>query len=120
MVGLHLVGQPMLIINGPELVEDIMTRLAPYVTKEHVQRDLNRFLLYESIFFKKTEESDFAKRRKALSSSLFKNKLVLMMESIKRVTLEHLREYKDEDKVNIGEFFRQLQSKIIIQFAIGG
>ena len=34
--------------------------------------------------------------------------------------MQHLREYKDQDKFNIGEFFRELQSKIIIQFAIGG
>ena len=80
MIGMHVLGQSMLIVQSPELVEEIFGPLGKYVTKEEQIRDLNSFLVVDSIFFKKTEDLDFPKRRKGLSSSLFKNKLLLMMQ----------------------------------------
>ena len=50
-------------------------------------------LFGDGIFFKLSEDADFSARRKALASSLFKNKLTLMMNEIKRVTLDHLGFY---------------------------
>lgn len=46
--------------------------------------------------------------------------MMLMMEEIKKVTMEHIREHKDASELDIGEFFRTLQSKIITQFCVGG
>jgi len=109
----HLAGISLVSIGSPELFEECFVNLAKWSTKEKWQKVRNWMLFGGAIFFKLSEEADFSARRKALASSLFKNKLTLMMHEIKRVTLDHIREYKDVDRLDIGDFFKRLQTKII-------
>lgn len=105
MVGMHLAGVSFLMINSPELVKEVFVDLAKYVTKNPWEQQLSEMFLGNGIFFKPSEHKDFPTHRKALSSSLFKNKLVLMMKEIKRVTFQHLKRYKDTETLDITDFF---------------
>ena len=121
LCGMVMLGNPFLTVNSPELFEKIFTPpLSKYVTKNPLEKDATHMLFKEAFFFKLSEDKDFAERRKTLSSSLFKDKLRLMMNQIKRVCMEHIREHKDKDEFDIVDFFLRLQGKIIIQFGLGG
>lgn len=91
----HVIGVSLLCLNSAEAMEQSFIKYAKQTTKNKTKRDSAKLLLGDSIFFKLTEDDDFNQRRKALSSSLFKNKIRKMMEDIKEVTMEHIGEYKE-------------------------
>jgi len=118
--GMILAGNPFLNVGSPEAFEQIFIHLAKYVSKNPVERDMATLFMPDAIFFKESDDADFKPRRHSLSSSLFKAKLLSMMEDIKKLTLIKIKERENETEFDIIGFFLELQASVIIQFAIGG
>ena len=93
--GLHLLGTPMVVLSTAEAMEENFIKYPKETTKNSAKRDGAKLIVGDATFFKLTEDEDFSKRRRALTSSLFKKKIRQMMESIKEVTMEHIRDYRD-------------------------
>jgi len=108
ITGVHLAGNPFLTASGPEAFEQIFIPLAKYVSKNPAEKELATLMLPDAIFFKDSHESDFKPRRRSLSSSLFKAKLLSMMEDIKKLTLIKIKERENEKELDIVDFFLNL------------
>jgi hypothetical protein len=118
--GIQLIGNSLLNVGSPEAFEAIFIPLAKYVSKNPLERELATQMFPDAIFFKESDAADFKPRRHSLSASLFKAKLVFMMEDIKRLTLIKIKERESQTEFDIIQFFLELQASIIIQFGMGG
>jgi len=80
------------IINAPEYLEDVYVRLNSMHTKHEYERRVFNLLIPTSIVFLESENKDYPERRKILSAAFYKNNVARMIELIKRVTIEIVRD----------------------------
>jgi hypothetical protein len=93
-------------------------------TKHDLFRSIFSLIRGKNIAFVDSFDPEYAPRRKALSSAFFKNKLLLMVDTIKEVTLDYIREKQTQCKdgvlvENAPEFTKKLYCKIIINLCVG-
>jgi cytochrome P450 len=68
-------------------------------------------LIPKSILFQSGRDQNYVEKRKALSGAFFKSKLVQMTETIKKVTLDHIRQLQaqgDGQVVNMARVTTEL------------
>lgn len=74
-----------------------------------------------SIVFLETEHKDYAQRRKILASAFYKNNVSKMIDLIKSVTVNIVRDLheKKTSEVDIVELTKHLQQRVIINVSVG-
>lgn len=89
-----------------------------FFDKHHNTQKLFIGLMEKTILFEKTTER-WAKKRKSLSSAFYKQKLVKMTESIKRITLEHMKLWKEKGQIDLISAINEIQTDIILECGFG-
>jgi cytochrome P450 len=80
------------ILNAPEYLEDVYVKLNSMHTKHEFERRVFNLLIPTSIVFLESEHKDYPERRKILAAAFYKNNVARMIELIKRVTIEIVRD----------------------------
>jgi len=93
---IFLGGHIALSINTVDFLEDIYVNQNKYHTKNFLGRSLFSIFVPGSLNFQETDHPDYKEKRKTLSSALFKQKLLGMTPTMKKVTLKLLKEWQDE------------------------
>ena len=91
-LGIYILGSNMILVNDPDLLEEIYVKKNNLYTKHPSKRDGGEPLIYNNIVSMDTHSPAYAPKRKALSSAFFKGKVQKMVSSIKRLTLEYFSE----------------------------
>lgn len=110
-----------IVFNAPEYLEDIYVKLNSMHSKhEHEQKVFN-ILIPTSIVFLESEHKEYAERRKILASAFYKNNVAKMIDLIKRVTIDIVKELQQgkSQEVDIIELTSLLQQRIIINVSVG-
>lgn len=81
----------MLIVNRPESAEEIFLTKNKYFDKHPQTAEIFKGVAGDSIVFAKSDMK-WQQKRKALSAALYKEKLKLMIEMMKEVTIREIRE----------------------------
>ena len=90
-VGMVVGTQVSVMINRPEPVEEMMVTKNKYFDKHDFVKDIVKNFLGNSIVFAKSD-MNWQAQRKALGSSLYKEKLRSMIETIKKIAIKTFRE----------------------------
>ena len=85
--GLCMMGEVMLFFNDPDALQDIYVNKNSAFTKHELERRFGVPLLYNNILSIDTDDPQYNKKRKALSSAFFKNKVQKMVNMVKETTL---------------------------------
>jgi len=66
-----------------------------------------------------TDEEHYHDRRKTLAHTFFRSKLPTIIDTIKKVTLDYLKETENETEIEFALFTMQLQARILINILLG-
>lgn len=110
-----------IVFNAPEYLEDIYVKLNSMHSKHELEQEVFNLLIPTSIVFLPTEDKDYAERRKILASAFYKNNVAKMIELIKKVTVDMVRDLhtSGEKEVDIIQLTSILQQRIIINVSVG-
>jgi cytochrome P450 len=86
---------PVLVINDPDIVNEIYVTKNKYVDKSEKFGRVIRRLFGDSILFSPSDEK-WAEKRKHLSSAFYKDKLSQMMERIVMITNQQVHSWRDK------------------------
>ena len=116
----HLGGVIGLSINTADFLEDIFVNQNKYHTKSEPGR-AQFSIMTQSLNFQKTEDPEYAQKRKAISTALFKQKLLAMAPTMKRVTLNEVKRWQDEGlkEIDLVKTTMELYGRIIMTICIG-
>ena len=78
----------MLFFNDPDALQDIYVNKNSAFTKHELERRFGVPLLFNNIVNIDTDDPSYHKKRKALSSAFFKNRVQKMVNMVKETTLE--------------------------------
>jgi hypothetical protein len=84
------------LFNTPEVVSELFGPMNKYLDKHIVDANMFSALGYKSILFSKTDEV-WAQRRKSLSAAFYKERLLKMVEIIKKTTLEFVETWEKQE-----------------------
>jgi len=93
---IFLGGNIALSINTVDFLEDIYVNQNKYHTKHFLGRANFSIISPGSLNFQDTLHPDYKEKRKTLGSALFKQKLLGMIPTMKKVTLKFLKKWQDE------------------------
>jgi len=79
-----------------------------FYTKHWVEQSKFRHLMPKSILFQKTDDEDYKAKRKDLSSAFSKKEMKEICETIKKVSLEHMRETHSEEVIDLPAYMIEL------------
>jgi hypothetical protein len=54
-----------------------------------------------------------------MSTAFFKSKISSIVQTIKEVTIEHLKKHEEDGEIDLPPFAMELQAKIIVTIALG-
>jgi len=90
-VGVSVFGLVILCVNSAECLQDLYVNKNALVTKHSSSSRAWSIIMPQSILFQHTHAADYSDKRKALSSAFFKQKLLMMHETIKHVTINRIK-----------------------------
>jgi cytochrome P450 len=85
--GLWLMGTPFVCFNKACSMEEIFVTKNVLFSKHELKRDGGKPLLYNNIVSMETDNPKYKKKRKAISSAFFKNKVRQMIRIVKETAL---------------------------------
>lgn len=115
--------KPWILVTDAHLIEEIFTKNNKFLTKDTYVKNLMYPLMGESILLSETNEL-WSNKRKVLSASFYKDKLLKMIELVRHVvgtSIEDWRErfIKRKEKFDLIEEVSLLQVKILLICALG-
>ena len=94
--GLWLMGDCYICFNRASSMEEIFVTKNVHFSKHKRKRDAGKPLLYNNIAHMETDNPKYKKKRKAISSSFFKNKVRQMTTIVKETALKIFKEIQDQ------------------------
>lgn len=92
---MDVLGKPLLFVNSAEILEEMYIKQNRYTDKpEESNRVIFGFLLGSATIILKGNE-EWQKKRKAVSSAFYKEKLVLMTEKVKECIQNKMTDWDD-------------------------
>lgn len=83
-----MLGEVLIFLNNPKYLEEIYVNQNKFHTKHFLERMFAGNLMAKSIFIMDSDNKDYIPKRKALSTVFYKEKLKIMTECIKELTLD--------------------------------
>lgn len=83
------VYQPILLINSPEYLTDIFINKAKFIDKSELIKQQMSVLLGDSSLMMVSNDEQ-ARKRKMISTAFYKDKLLVMVETIKKLVAEKI------------------------------
>ena len=94
--GLWLMGECYVCFNKASSMEEIFVTKNVHFSKHNMKRDAGKPLLYNNVVSMETDNPKYKKKRKAISSSFFKNKVRQMTTIVKETALKIFKEIQDQ------------------------
>ncbi|CDW86900.1 cytochrome p450 [Stylonychia lemnae] len=116
--GMLIARQLCLIINRHEPLQDLFITKNKYFDKHPNTGQLVGKTLGDSTLFQKSNEL-WAKKRKSISSSLYKQKLVQMVETMKDIACETMAEWEKQGELDIVAETANMMMKNILACVFG-
>jgi hypothetical protein len=92
LVGMNMIQEVQLFVTEPSVIQQVYIDANKFHTKHDFIRDFAALWCPTAIFFQKTEDKTYMPKRKLMSAAFFKSKLGSLIEIIKKVMYEHLKE----------------------------
>ena len=118
-IGLNAVRSVGIYVIDPDVAQKMYTEVNRYQSKPQFMRDMFSKWAPSTIIFQKTEDPDYRLKRKTLSSAFFKSKTKFLVDIIKEVTLDFLKETENETEFDLPTFTNTLEARIIMNIGVG-
>ncbi|CDW86732.1 cytochrome p450 [Stylonychia lemnae] len=107
-----------LFVNRHEPLQDLFVTKNKFFDKHPFTARLFKKTLGDGTLFAKSDEL-WAKKRKSLSSSLYKQKLIQMVETMKQIALETIKEWEQQGEIDIVAEAANLMMRNILACVFG-
>ena len=118
ITGIVFSSKPCLILNSPDVMTDLFVTKNKYFDKHPSTGTIVSLVAGDSILFSKSTLK-WSQKRKAISSSLYKEKLIKMTEIMKAIVNETLIEWEKKKTIELVGETSILLMKIILACAFG-
>ena len=116
ITGLLFSSKVLLFVNKPDVITDLFITKNKFFDKHHNSGHHLKQVLGDSILFARSNEM-WQHKRKSLSQSLYKEKLIAMTKVMKEVTLNYMKEWQKLDELDICKRCTDLLMEIILSCA---
>jgi len=103
----------------PHVTQKIYTDANKHHSKPQLLRNVFARWAPTTINFQATADADYKSKRKVLSGAFFKSKTPFIIDIIKQVSIQHLRETAHEEIFDLPSFTNDLQARIIANISVG-
>ena len=86
--------RPLLLIQDPEIVQDIYVKYNKFFNKSGRIKNLNYDLFGDGIIFMTESNELWSQKRKHLSAAFYKDKMISMLEIIIDLSYDKIQEWK--------------------------
>jgi cytochrome P450 len=121
ITGVVILDKLILSVNHADFLDDLYVNQTKYFTKsDHARYKYARFVPH-TIYAKDTHGENYDQKRKIMTSSIWKSRLIEMTKTIKEVTMLEIKRHQTNPDLNVdlGVFTIDLYIRIIVNCVIG-
>lgn len=122
IVGQCVVGTPLLLVTSHELLKDLYVNKTQFVTRPESATLAWKKVMKSAVIWGQSMDPVYQRKRKVLSSSFFKSKLLGMTKIMKKVALDEIKNLQkvgNDGIIDGPSFTLDLQSHMILDCCCG-